>query len=218
MTNLLVSNLLDFASVCPRSDLMLSRLRPMTEVSIYGANFDTIRITFGQRANHASTTCTVFFPSEAHPVQAHRQHAFREECSFQLSFPLVVMRYPGEPRPDLMSSCHKLLLVLQILQALPGLVKRETQSLRYIHSACAAVLVCDLDAEQFIAEQLEVETCECWRVWFEPSLIQNTLLWEDWGLHTAAAWRDSLLESIIHSRVLRRGCPHNHTNDRDFVS
>ena len=29
--------------------------------------------------------------------------------------------------------------------------------LKYIHSACAAVLVCDLDAEQCIAEQLEVE-------------------------------------------------------------
>ena len=29
--------------------------------------------------------------------------------------------------------------------------------LRYIHSTCAAVLVCDLDAEQCIAEQFEVE-------------------------------------------------------------
>ena len=33
----------------------------------------------------------------------------------------------------------------------------KTVLLRYIHSACAAVLVCDLDAEQCIAEQVEVE-------------------------------------------------------------
>ena len=32
-----------------------------------------------------------------------------------------------------------------------------TVMLRYIHGACAAVLVCDLDTEQCIAEHLEVE-------------------------------------------------------------
>ena len=33
----------------------------------------------------------------------------------------------------------------------------KTVLLRYIHNACAAVLVCDLDCEQRIAELLEVE-------------------------------------------------------------
>ena len=36
-------------------------------------------------------------------------------------------------------------------------------------------------------------------LFFEPSLIQNTLLSEDLGLHTVGALRNSLLESIIHS-------------------
>ena len=33
----------------------------------------------------------------------------------------------------------------------------KTVLVRYIHSACTIVLVCDLDAEQCIAERLEVE-------------------------------------------------------------
>ena len=40
---------------------------------------------------------------------------------------------------------------------------------------------------------------------FEPSLIQNTSLWEDWGLHTVATWRNSLVESITHSRFFIEG-------------